>query len=227
MKASNILKSGFCLFGAFALCISAYAGTYKTITLDGDFSDWVGVPILSSNTTATGNPVDFLTLYAANDENNLYLRVVYNDPVAVNFGGTTIYIALDNDNNLATGFNIFGNNLIGSDIGWSNDFPFVQTSSNFNTGESLDNAAAAIALYSTTVSEQEIGISRSATYTASGDTIFPSNTIGLAMYTSGTTQDDFLGAGTYTFAVPEPEHFAMIFVGVVGLLAVARRRFQA
>lgn len=227
MKTSRIIKSGFGLLGAFALCFSAHAGTYRTITLDGDFSDWDGVPVLTTNSTATGDPVDFLALYAANDDNYLYLRIVYSNPVAVNAGGTTIYIALDNDNNPATGFDIFGLGLIGSDIGWSNDFPFVQSSANYNTGEPLSDAAAAIALYGTTVSEQEIGISLSATYTNTGTTIFPSSTIGLAVYTSGTTVDDFMGTGTYTFAIPEPGHFAMVFMGLIGLFALVRRRLSA
>ncbi|WP_309383303.1 PEP-CTERM sorting domain-containing protein [Cerasicoccus frondis] len=228
MKSINTTKLVCGILGSLALSASAVAGTYANITIDGDFSDWVGVPILTSDTTGDGDPVDFFTLYAANDENNLYLRVVYNNPVGVNGANAQVFIALDNDNNTATGFDVYGLGLIGSEVGWQNDFPFEQTTGNFNTGNGITDGGASIALYNTTVSEQEISISRSATFTIGGATIFPNDTFAIAMYSNGTTLDDFIGAGVYTFAsVPEPAHYAMIFVGLAGAITLLRRRNRA
>ena len=201
---------------------SLRAGTFANIAIDGNFSDWTTIPVLATDVAADGSPVDFLTLQAANDNDFLYLRFTLSAAADVNGfnGGPSIFIAIDNDNNTGTGFDIFGLGAIGSDVGYQNDFPFAQSSSTFNSG-TIDNGGAGIAPFFTNTDSQEIRISRAATFTSSGMTIFPNDTIGLAFYTTEGTSD-FMGTGTYTFAVPEPST-ALLLTGFGALLSCKRR----
>ena len=225
MKSHKGIKLFAGLLGALALCTSAYAGTYKTITVDGDFSDWDDVPVLTTTTTAVGDPVDFVSLSVANDGDNLYLRVVYASEVAVNGeAGTAIYIAIDTDNDVNTGFNVYGLNLVGSEVGWVNDTGFQQATGVFNTGVTLNDGQASIALYGTTVTQQEMSISLSATYANDSSPVFPNGTIAIAFYTSGATTDSVLGKGVYTFAIPEPGHYAIALSALLGAGLLFRRR---
>ena len=50
------------------------AGTYKHINIDGDFSDWAGVPLASDEARNVGDVVSFQNLYVANDEDYIYIR---------------------------------------------------------------------------------------------------------------------------------------------------------
>jgi len=202
------------------------AGVYVPITIDGDFSDWASVPALTTPTINVGSPVDYVTLYAANDDNFLYIRFVLSAAADLNGSGTSPYIAIDNDNNPATGYNIFGLNVSGSEVGWVNDYPFAQSAGVFNSG-SVNGGGAIIAPFNTNTISQEIAISRSATFETGGGSIFPNNTFSISMYTSGTTTDAFIGAGEYTFAIPEPGTAALLVLGVAGVALLRRRRMAA
>src|SRR5687768_9539041 len=108
---------------AAALSFSpSYAGTYRTITIDNDYSDWVGVPVLNSDGGDNAAGPDIGDTQIANDENNLYIRSTF-----PNNDSQQTYIALDIDSNPATGYDIFGLGLIGSEAGWQNDFAFRQS----------------------------------------------------------------------------------------------------
>ncbi len=224
MKLHKGIKLLAGLLGAFALCTSAYAGTYRTITIDGNFDDWDGIDPLTSETTAVGDPVDFVSMYVANDGDNLYLRVVYASDVAVNDGGTTIYIAIDTDNDVKTGFDVYSLGIVGSEVGWSNDSGFQQSKEFFNTGVTLNDGQAGIAPYATTTTQQEMSISLSATYANDSSPVFPNGTIAIAFYTSGATTDSVLGKGVYTFAIPEPGHYAIAVSALLGVGLLFRRR---
>lgn len=230
MKTSmiNSIKYTALLVGIATMPVLASAGTFKTITIDGDFSDWAGVPALSTVTTPSGTPpLGFDSLYMANDNDFVYLRIVYDGSFAVNAGGTTVSIALDNDNNPLTGFDIFTQGIVGSEAGWENDFPFQQATGVFNTGGGLTNGGAAIAPFATTVTEQEIAISRSATFTVGGATIFPNDTFAIGVY-AGNIDFELIsatGANAYTVAVPEASH-AGIFIAITVLGMVAYRRHR-
>lgn len=224
MKKTTYSLFAAVLFGLLLMSANLLAGTFKTITIDGDFSDWVGVPILTTDTTADGNPVDFVTLYAANDDDNVYLRIVFDAAAAVNGTNTQVFIALDNDNNPATGFDIFSLGIVGSEVGWQNDFPFEQSNSQFNTGNGITDGGAIIAPFNSVTIQQEIALSRNATFTVGGGSIFPNDTFALAMYTSGATVDDFIGKGVYTIAVPEPQHYSLGVGAVLALVMLLRRR---
>ena len=114
---------------AAALCSSAtYAGTYQTITIDGSFADWSGVPVVDSDGGDSAT-VDIGDVQIANDDEHLYIRATYPNNLA-----QSTYIALDIDSNPATGYDIFGLGLIGSEAGWQNDFAFRQSTGVFNSG---------------------------------------------------------------------------------------------
>ena len=52
----------------------AIAGTYKQITVDGNFADWAGVPVAYTQDPDTTLSIAYTNIYLANDENYLYIR---------------------------------------------------------------------------------------------------------------------------------------------------------
>ncbi|HUJ09505.1 MAG TPA: hypothetical protein VL171_05715 [Verrucomicrobiae bacterium] len=172
--------------------------TYAHITIDGDYSDWIGVPVLFTGTTDDGLPVGVRTVQMANDESNLYIRITYYTTVNPN-AGSGVYLAFDTDNDTATGFDIHGLGRVGSEVGWQNDGPFAQSNGNFNVG-TVDNGGAVIAPYNTFTSTQEYALPRSATYTSSGAPVFPGGSLSMLVYTDGRTINDDSGPIHYTFA---------------------------
>jgi hypothetical protein len=209
LAAMGVLTSGVYVRNAQAV--------YANITIDGDFSDWASVPVAATAPSTPSIPNDLASMRIANNDNFLFILLTFYSPVNPNNtpGGGT-FLALDNDNNPATGFNIFGLGISGAEVGWQNDFPFAQSNGVFNTGEGITGGGGAISPYYTETTTQEYAIARSATFTTTGWTIFPSNTFSLMAY----SVDDggkVLGPAPYTFAsapaaVPEP--------GIVGLLGV-------
>ena len=174
-------------------------GTYAKITIDGSFSDWAGVPVLATLPAGTsGTTLDLATLSMANDSSNLYLLLTYQTPVNPN-AGPSVFLALDNDSNTNTGYNVFGLNLVGSEAGWQNDFPFAQSNGVFNAG-GLTGGAATIAPFNTATTTQEYAVARSATFTTNGLTIFPNNTFTLLGYADPTPNGDLFSPVKYTFA---------------------------
>jgi PEP-CTERM motif len=211
------------LLGACVLARNASAGTYANITIDGSFSDWGSVPVAYTDASGDGSPTDLATIQIANDANNLYLRLTYYTAVNPQ-AGSGIFLAIDNDNNTATGFDVFGLGLVGAEAGWQNDFPFAQSNGVFNTGGGLTGAAALISPYNTVTTEQEYSISRSATFTATGTPVFPGDTFTLLEYTVDGTAD-VAGPVQYTFAtVPEPGTLTLVGFGLLTVVGLVRSR---
>src|SRR5689334_18090363 len=77
-----------------------FAGTYASIAIDGNFSDWTNVPIALTDPAGDGNPTDFGNIQIANDNNNLYLHITYNTAVNPQ-AGAGVFLAFDTDNNKA------------------------------------------------------------------------------------------------------------------------------
>lgn len=209
--------------------VSSQAGTFATITPDGDISDWAGIS--SSYTGPTGGTVDINQVFIANDADYLYIRVQFTSEINPNSalvgGANNLFLAIDTDNNLATGFNIFGTNQVGSDVGWQNDFPFDQRAG-FNSG-GVNNGAAGIAPFASSTFEQEYRISLSATFMNDNANVFPAlgNTIRILFWSdSGATMaTPGMSYTLATAAIPEPSTCAALAgLGVLGLAVLRRRR---
>lgn len=210
---------------------SVQAGTFLTPTLDGNLSEWGSVPVAFFGNSNTPN---VSTIQLANDNSYFYLAITYTAPVNLQFttGGASVYLAFDTDSTVATGFNVFGANQVGSELGYSNDFPFQQSNGNFNSG-GVNNGGGLIAPYnSPSVSTMEIGIPLNSTFQSTGLPTFPLPTFNLALYTQSLPgSDNFTGAIPYTLAViPEPNSVALLAIGLVVALGAHRylpRRLRA
>ncbi|MFT3784865.1 MAG: hypothetical protein QM770_01700 [Tepidisphaeraceae bacterium] len=197
--------SRIALFAAIATASPVMAGTFATITPDGDFSDWAGVPVLTADPSGDGDPIDFANIQIANDTANLYLRISYHTPVNPqnNASFANPFLAFDTDNNTATGFNVYGLGAVGSELGYQNDFPFDQRGG-FNSG-AVNGGAAAISPVdfgnpASVVTSQEYAIPRTGTYAADGTSIFPNSSFTLLIYGVGGASADVTATIPYSFA---------------------------
>lgn len=199
------------------------AGTFKTITIDDSYGDWVGVPVLDSDAADNAGSVDIFETQIANDNNNLYIRNTYHGALSL-----STFIAMDVDQDPNTGFDVFSLGLIGSEVGWQNDFPFEQFDGVFNvgglSGDYFGIGAALLAPFAD-ASSREVAISLSTLFGGGvygSGTIFPDDSFDILIYTD-------VGAGdvssviSYTLAVPEPASWLLVTFGC-GLLTSQRRR---
>lgn len=84
----TILGLLFCV-----LCVKAQTvapGDYRTITIDGDFSDWAGVSQVFAEDLpnvgpGSGGRLDFRNVYVANDDTYVYLRFTTYETLWVNW----------------------------------------------------------------------------------------------------------------------------------------------
>jgi hypothetical protein len=135
-----------------------------------------------------------------------------------------VYLAVDEDNNVTTGFDPFALGVVGAEASWQNDFSFEQATGNFNTGNGLTNATYAASPYNSATLSVEISIPRTATHTVGGAPVFPGDgsTIRVGFWTEEGA-DDIMG-GAYTFsAVPEPTAAGLILLGLGGTWLLRRR----
>jgi len=99
------------------------AGT--TITIDGNFSDWSGVPAFGTDPNdAGGGSSDAKTIYVTSDGTNLYLRAEVWGTYSLSIVNI-LYI--DTDHNVATGYNAGDWTAVGA------DYRIVHTTSGYPT----------------------------------------------------------------------------------------------
>ncbi|MGE0593949.1 MAG: PEP-CTERM sorting domain-containing protein [Vicinamibacterales bacterium] len=217
---------------------SAEASHFTTITIDGLFGDWAGVPVVDSDPADnTGGP-DIGDTQIANDDQYLYIRNTFLNNLAL-----STYLAIDVDQNLATGFDVLGQGVLGSEATWQNDFGFSQATGQFNSGplSGADFFGAGHALLAPfgNFGSRELAISLANTNNGNQPT-FPGNTIRLVFYTDSGTGADGIAVGQprdqgingditavieYTLAprvVPEPGVLALLVAGAAGF--IYRRR---
>lgn len=220
------------------LALPATAGTYKTIMIDGDYSDWAGVPVVDSDGGDNFSGPDIGDTQLANDGQYLYMRNTFPNGISL---GT--FISIDVDQNAATGFDVFGLGLIGSEAGWQNDFPFTQATGTFNDGVGMNGeffgSGAALLTPFANDPNRELAISLDIMRNGGGP-IFPGSTIRLLLWTDLGTGADGIPGGLpnddgrnfdvsavidYTLAVPEPASLTLVTLAGLGLLV--RRRKSA
>src|SRR6185436_12112526 len=112
------------LFSSLILMpIPSLAGT--TITIDGSFSDWTGLPAFGSDPNdAGGGSSDAKTIYVTSDGTNLYLRAEVWGTYSL---GIVNILYIDTDHNVATGYNAGDWTAVGA------DYRIVHTTSGYPT----------------------------------------------------------------------------------------------
>ena len=207
--------------GGLALALAgAASASYLTITIDGDYSDWATVPVLDDDPADNPGSVDLWQTQIANDDNYLYLRNTYHGDLAL-----STFLALDVDQNPATGYDVFGLGLIGSEASWQNDYPFTQATGVWNdglgmSGEFFGSGAALLDAYADSNS-RELAISLDILFNQDSSPVFPDDSFTLLFYTDAGA-GDVSAPIAYTLAVPEPSALALLAVG--GLAVWLRRR---
>ncbi len=163
---------------------------YTTITIDGDFLDWTGVPVLDSDGGDNSGGPDIATTQIANDDHYLYIRNTFANDLSL---GT--FVSIDVDENAATGFDILSLGLVGAEVSWQNDFGFSQATGLFNdgvglTGEFFGGGHALLDAFVNSNS-RELAISLANMRADGSGATFPDDTIRLIVWTN-------LGVGAET-----------------------------
>jgi hypothetical protein len=186
------------------------------------FDDWDAIPLAVSDPADNPDPlnlIDIKDVKIANDADFIY---IYASGHEMRTNG--VYLAFDTDNDINTGYNIFGLFLVGSEIGYVNDFPFDQRSPGvFNdnkntagepdpggsccTGGPLDINNAGAAMYpgwDVEFGEREWAISLDALWSVNEPTgpVFPNATFSFILWTDQGDLDDVTDTITYTLAEP-------------------------
>jgi hypothetical protein len=228
------LAIAFCLT---LQCTEAEAGFFATITIDDLYADWAGVPVVDSDGGDNSGGPDIGDTQIANDGQNLYIRNTFPNSLIL-----STYIAIDVDQNAATGFDILDLGIFGSEAGWQNDFGFSQATGVFNSGalagQYFGGGHALLAPFGN-FATRELAISL-ANLNNGGLPTFPDATIRLMIWTDSGTGADGLPVGfpgdagvngdwtviDYTLAgraVPEPAGLVLLATAGIGRWLFRRR----
>jgi len=196
----------FILAAWLTIGLSAGAGTFKRISIDGSFADWAGVPVAYSDASETTAGADFRDVYVANDEQYLYIRFTLYTNDSPFTSRNNIFI--DADNNSGSGFHPLGLPF-GSEMLIQSGVGYQEKQGEFNAGDiiGLSWAAAPAA----NAADFELRISRSASYANDGLPVFVGDTIAILLESENTSfiavdlaPNTGGGALIYTFAGPPP-----------------------
>jgi hypothetical protein len=149
--------------------------TYKSITIDGSFDDWAGIP-WAYDGAPDGNPVNYLQVQFANDTNYLYGHVKLASPYAI-FSDYYSHFFFDTDLNSQTGYPVTGA-LFGSEMMIESGYGYDQRNGSFNAG-AISGLGWAIAP-SINTNEFEFRVSLAALY-PDNQRVFASNTVRLLL----------------------------------------------
>ena len=145
-----------------------------------EFDDWAssGIPIATTDPADNTGFIDINEIQIANDDEFIYLRISYYNNNSVN-----TYLAFDTDQDLATGLNVFSLGLVGSDLGYQNDFPFEQEAGVFNTTHPPTGATALIfPFWNIDGPQKEYAIPLNGQFTNPVEPIFTGNSFDLVVY---------------------------------------------
>jgi hypothetical protein len=198
----------------------ASAGTFKRITIDGSFADWTGVPVAA--TDAEGDALrgfDLKEIYVANDDQNLYLRVViYPSSTNANYNASHHQFFIDGDNDPSTGRGDLG---LGAEMVVEDGYGFSQRYKNWYDGDVTGTGWAQAPQGVSPTFQYEARISRSVRDTQPADVptgsgnpardlpVFAQDTISIAAGVSDSSwsREDSIAAFVYEMA-PKPLPFA-------------------
>lgn len=202
-----------------AVTLTPASAYYKTLTIDGDFSDWADVPVIDSDPQDNPGSVDIGDIKVANDENYLYIYYTSYDSLAL-----STFVSIDYDSNPATGYDIFGLGLVGVEAGWQNDFPFQLQAGVFNnglglTGDFFGSGAALLAPFGD-FPEHELAISLDIQFGLINTPVFDDDNFDLLLWTDAGA-GDVSSKISYTLSAPEPGSAVMALLAAA---AVAARR---
>jgi hypothetical protein len=151
-------------------------GSFRKITVDGNFSDWTGVTWAYLG-APDGNMVNFAGVQFANDTNYLYCHFKLFSAAAP-FSDFNTHLFIDRDNNQTTGYQISGAALFGSEFMVESGVGYDQRNGGFNEG-TVPGIGWSLAPGGSST-EFEFRISRTAAYSG-GPLILGTNTFRLLL----------------------------------------------
>lgn len=173
-----------------------------------EFNDWAAVPTTITDPVdnpgdSAGRPfVDIAGVQLANDDDFLYVHVLYHNTSSIN-----MFLGFDTDQNTTTGFDVLQIGQTGTEFGYQNDFPFQQAAGIFNigvslTGGPLTNGGALIyPFWNVDGSQKEYAIPRDVMLGfPAGAPGFPTDSFDLVVYTDEGGGDITETNLRYTFA---------------------------
>ncbi len=182
------------------------AGNYRAVNIDGDFSDWAGIPWAFSG-APNGNPVNFARVQFANDANYLYGHfVLFSD--AAPFADSNTHLFVDGDNNRHTGFQV-ASAAFGSEWMVEGSAGYDQRNGGFNEGTISGLAWAKSPMGSG--AEFEFRVSRSVTF-ADGAPMLSTNAFRLLLQDNRGSEAATGNGILYVLAVPPPPTYRHITV---------------
>lgn len=194
-----------CWSGLTALCaavLTAQAGTFKTITIDGSFGDWAGVPVAYEDPADSTDSADYRRIYVANDDDYVYVRFTLERAANPFLSNANLFI--DTDASFDTGYKLF----VGSEMLIQGGSGYDERGGGFNEGGV--NGLGWLSAPAGEATEFELRIARSATFATDGAGVFTGDTIALLLeaedsnFARKETAPDTEGI-VYTFAAaPEP-----------------------
>ena len=114
-----------------------------------EFADWTaaGIVVVDADPVDNAGFLDIANIQIANDSDFVYIRATLHNATPTSL--LNLFLAFDTDQNIATGFDVLTTGLVGSELGYQNDFPFAQYAGIFNlnfslTGGPFNNGGALI-----------------------------------------------------------------------------------